>query len=281
MKRLLVGLMLLGAVSGAWAQSASEMESAAPKRVPDETEEQHGRRLLDEMLKALGGEAWLNRGTVYTEGQVAAFFRGTPTGSVIRFDEYKRLAVGSSPEVSRMEYLTIKGMIKPGMKKDVAHIWTADNGYELTYKGKTTLPAPQVQEFIRRRGHSLDEVVKVMAKQPDTVVIAEGTGMRDRIPIDKVTVLTANNDAATLELDQRTHLPVERSFEWRNQQFKDHDIDEEVYGDWRMIQGIATPMNMTRYKDGDMASQTFYTKVEYGKPMDASLFDPDKPWIKK
>jgi hypothetical protein len=180
-----------------------------------------------------------------------------------------------------MEYLTIKGMIKPGMKKDVAHVWTADNGYELTYKGKTTLPGPQVQEFIRRRGHTLDEVVKVMAKAPGAVVIAEGTGMRDRIPIDKVTVLSANNDAVTIELDQHTHLPVERSFEWRNEQFKDHDIDEEVYGDWRMIQGVASPMNMTRYKDGDMASQTFYTKWEYGKAMDGALFNPDTPWIKK
>ena len=100
---------MLGAVSGAWAQSAHEMESAAPKKVPGETEEQHGRRLLDEMLKALGGEAWLNRGTVYSEGQVASFFRGEPTGSVIRFDEYKRLATPAGPEVSRMEYLTSQG----------------------------------------------------------------------------------------------------------------------------------------------------------------------------
>ena len=68
---------------------------------------------------------------------------------------------------------------------------------------------------------------------------------------------------------------MERSFEWRNEQFKDHDVDEEVYGDWRMIQGIATPMNMTRYKDGDMASQTFYTKVKYGDPMGPELFNPD------
>ena len=50
------------------------------RRKPGETDEQHGQRLMDEMLKALGGDAWLNRGTVYTEGSVASFFRGTPTG---------------------------------------------------------------------------------------------------------------------------------------------------------------------------------------------------------
>ena len=281
---LRLGLAVSLGLSGAGlarAQSAQEMQSARPKGIPGETQEMQGQRLMAEMLKALGGDAWLNRGTVYTEGSVAAFFRGQPTGSVVRFVDYKKLAAGGAPELDRMEYLTIRGMIMPGMKKDVAHVWTADNGYELTYKGRTELPKPQVEDYLRRRAHTIDEVVKVLAKSPGAIVIGEGTGMRDRIPIDKVTVLTASNDSVTLELSQETHLPVERSFEWRNEQFKDHDEDEEVYGDWRMIQGVATPMNMTRYKDGDMVSQTFYTKIEYGTPMDAGLFDPDKPWIKK
>jgi hypothetical protein len=280
-KGLVLGLVLAVGSGAAVAQSASEMKSGAPATRPGETDEQHGRRLLDEMLKALGGEAWLNRGTVYTEGSVAAFFRGQPTGSVVRFVEYKKLATPSSPELVRTEYLTVRGMIMPGMKKDVAHLWTADNGYELTFKGRTTLPAEQVQDYIRRRAHTLDAVMKVMVEQPGVIIVAEGTGMRDRIPIDEVTVLAPNNDAVTIELDQETHLPVERSFEWRNEKFKDHDIDEEVYGDWRMIQGIGTPMNMQRYRDGDMVSQTFYTKIEYGKPMPDSLFNPDVPWIKK
>ncbi len=277
---VIVGLGLSGAAPSR-AQSAQEMQNAKPKGIPGETQEQQGARLMAAMLKALGGDAWLNQGTVYTEGSVAAFFRSQPTGSVVRFIEYKKLASAGTPELDRVEFLTIRGMIMPGMKKDVAHVWTAENGYELTYKGRTELPKPQVQDYLRRRAHTLDEVVKVLAKSPGAIVIGEGTGMRDRIPVDKVTVLTANNDSVTLELSQETHLPVERSFEWRNEQFKDHDVDEEVYGDWRMIQGVATPMNMTRYRNGDMVDQNFYTKVEYGKPFDPGLFDPDKPWIKK
>ncbi|ADW67747.1 hypothetical protein [Granulicella tundricola] len=282
MKGLLLALVLVGTGRGAVAQQgAQEMKSAAPASRPGETQEQKGKRLLDEMLKALGGDAWLNRGTVYDEGQVASFFRGQPTGAVTRFEEWKRLETAGSPEVTRIEFLTIKGMIKPGMKRDVAHLWTADQGVELTYKGKTLLPKPQVEDYMRRRGHTLDAVMKDLIKQPGVIVIAEGIGMRDRLPVDKVTVLTANNDAVTLELDQHSHLPVQRAFEWRNEQFKDHDIDEEVYGDWRYYQGIATPMNMTRYRNGDMVDQTFYVKVKYGEPMGAELFDPEKPLLKK
>ncbi len=276
---VLGGMLLLSGI--ACAQSAGDMQPAQPPDRPGETVEQHGRRLLDEMVKALGGEAWLNRGTMYSEGQTAAFFRGQPTGSVVRFNEYKRFSTGTTPDLERVEYLTIRGMIMPGMKRDVAHVWTADNGFEVTFKGRSELPKPQVGDYLRRREHTIEEVMRVWVKEPGVSIVSEGTGMRDRTPIDKVTILTASNDAVTLELAQDTHFPVERSFEWRNQQFKDLDIDEEVYGDWRLIQGIGTAMNMTRYHDGDMVDQTFYTKVRYGDPFGPELFNPDAPFVKK
>lgn len=277
----LLSAMLLAGLAVAHAQSAGDLQPAQPADRPGETVEQHGRRLLDEMLVALGGEKWLGRTTMRAEGQTAAFFRSQPTGSVVRFERYKRFGTGNAPDVERTEFLTVRGMIMPGMKRDVAHVWTADNGYEVTYKGRTELPKAQVADYLRRRGHSLDEVVRVWIHQPGVLITAEGTGMRDRVPIDKVNILTAGNDAVTLELDQNTHLPVERSFEWRNQQFKDLDIDEEVYGDWRLIDGIGTPMNTTRYRNGDMVDQTFFTNIEYNKPFAPELFDPDAKFVKR
>jgi hypothetical protein len=279
MKGFVVGLALLAGLAAAipaHAQSAGEMKSAAPETRPGETEEQHGKRLLDEMVEALGGNAWLNKQTSYSEGQIAAFFRGQPTGSVVRFVQYKRFATPDSPELTRTEYLTVRGMIMPGMKKDVAHLWTADNGYEVTYKGQVPLPSAQVADFMRRRAHSLEEVMRSWVKQKDVVILYEGIGMRDRHAVDKVSILAANNDSVEIELDQNTHLPLQRSFEWRNEQFQDHDLDEEVYGDWRYFQGVATPMNMTTYRNGDMASQTFYTKVRFNDPMSDDLWDRTK-----
>jgi hypothetical protein len=72
-------------------------------------------------------------------------------------------------------------------------------------------------------------------------------------------------------------LPLQRGYQVRNEQFKDHDLDEEVYGDWRTFDGVATPMNITRYRNGEIVDQTFYKKVEFNKPTDDSLFDKDKP----
>jgi hypothetical protein len=280
-KFAIVAALFLGLTAPAHAQSANDLERASPVARPGETQEQHGRRLLDEMVKALGGDAWLNKKTAYIEGQTAPFFQGQPSGGVARFVEFKKFAEGSTPELARVEFVSYRGMIEPGTVRQVAHVWTADNGYEFTYKGRTTLPEPQVTDYLRRRAHSLEEVVRTWIKAPGVMIVYDGAGMRDRRPVDKVSILSANNDAVTLELEQDTHLPLQRAFEWRNKEFKDHDLDEEVYGDWKFFQGVGTPMNITRYRNGDMADQTFYKKVQFNQPVSDDLFDIEKGLKKK
>jgi hypothetical protein len=273
MKRLLFGLVLLACYPVHAQQTAQEMKNGAPDKRPGETQEQKGKRLLDQMVNALGGDAWLNKKTMYREGQTAPFFRGQPSGLTTQFIEFVSFAQGSAPWLQRDEFLTWRGMITPGKKRDVVHIWDATQGYEVTYKGQSTLPEKQVTDYMRRRAHSLEEVIRTWLKQPGVVVLAIGEGMRDRRQVDKVSILSANNDAITIEIDQDTHLPLQRSYQWRNEQFRDYDLDEEVYGDWRMFDGIQTPMNMTTYLNGEIAAQIFYTKTRFNQPMSGDLFD--------
>jgi len=133
-----------------------------------------------------------------------------------------------------------------------------------------------VADYMRRRDHSIEEVMRRWVKEPGVVIVAAGTTMQDRRPVDKVNILRADNDAVTIEIDQETHLPLERSYQVRNEQFKDYDIDEEVYGDWRMFDGVETPMNMTEYHNGDMAAQNFYTKAHFNETYPDDLFDHTK-----
>ena len=68
-----------------------------------------------------------------------------------------------------------------------------------------------------------------------------------------------NLDAA--QLDATTHLPLRRTFKYRNETFKDYDEDAETYDDYHTVQGIPTSFTITRYHDGDMSNQRFLTKV--------------------
>lgn len=268
----LVALALLAGRLG-WGQ-ASEIQSAAPTVPAGQTQAEHGRRLLQQMVTAMGGEAWLHRTTITMSGRTAQFNRSEPTGVVIEYQAFRQLATASTPERERIEFLTDKSMILPGKKRDVVQVWTADNGYELTYKGQSTLPKEQVEDYLRRRRHSIEDVVEHWLRAPGVEVVSEGTTSVNRHLAERVSVLSANNDAVTIDLDATTHLPLSRTFSWRNEQFKDHDEDREDYDDWHTIEGIPTALTLTRYHNGDMISQRFLTKVEYNRPLAAELFNP-------
>jgi hypothetical protein len=247
-KHLILAFALLS-TQPLWPQ-ASEIPSAAPAQVAGQTPEQRGRKLLDEMLEALGGNAWLNRRNLQERGHLARFFRGAPTGIVIDFTATHQFPTASRMEAQRIGFITDKSIIFPGKKIDIVQIWTAGKGYEVTYKGEAELPKDQVADFYRRQDHSIESIYRTWLKAPDVMVVAEGTTMVERRLADKVTILSANNDAVTVD-------------------------DAEEYADYHTIQGLPTALTITRYHNGDMASQTFLLKVEYDVDIPADNFNPE------
>jgi hypothetical protein len=274
MNRLLLPAVFLAATFApqlAHAQAADLPSVAPPSQSQDSA--QRGRILIDQMIAALGGDAWLHRTTMQSDGRTSTFFHGEPNPYTTDYHEIHRFAVTGQTDADRIGFLTDRGMIMPGKKIDVVQIWTDGHGYEITYKGKADLPKEQVDDFYRRRAHSIEEVTAHWINAPGVMILAEGSNMVERRLADKVTVLTANNDAVTFELDSSTHLPVRRTFQWRNPQFNDFDEEQETYDDYHTIQSLPTPLTITRYHNGDMTSQRFLSKVSYNAPADPSLFD--------
>lgn len=268
------GLVLCSGAVRLQAQ-ASTLPSAQAAPVTDESA--RGRKLLDGMIAALGGDAWLKIDTERLDGRGATFYKGLPNPYEMQFEEYLRL----EPFGERIVIVSKQGVFIPTTKRDVAEVWTPENGYEVSYHGRKELPRVDVADFERRRRHSLDVVVRDWLKRPGTIVTYEGSDMDDRHLIDRVSIITSDNDAVTLGLDQETHLPRSRTFQWRDEIYKDLDTDIERYDDWHPQGSVMTAFTITRFRNGDMVSQQFLTKVQYGVPMAPDLFNPDRPLTRK
>lgn len=268
---VLSGLLSLATALPALSLGAPQSSVALAAPAKDDgtakANQQKARALLDEMVDALGGLSWEKLQDWEQEGRTSYFEHGNPTGEITPFWAYHR-----SPDADRFVF---------GKKKDVMELFTATAGYEKTYKGRADLPKDQVADFLRRRAHSVEIVAREWLKQPGVVLIYEGQAQVQRHLADKVTIFGADNDSVTLELDGATHLPLRRTFEWRNPIYKDKDVDVEEYDDYHEIQGFPTPYTITRYKDGDMVSQRFLYKGAYNTGLPAAMFDPDQFGQKK
>ena len=87
-----LAVALLGGVSSRGYAQASALPSAqtGPDAPAASDDPGKGRKLLDEMVTALGGEAWLNREDWIFEGRAATFYKGQPHEGAPQFQEYFR-----------------------------------------------------------------------------------------------------------------------------------------------------------------------------------------------
>jgi len=145
-------------------------------------------------------------------------------------------------------------------------------GTEVTYKGKALLPQEQVDDFLRRRDHSIETVARVWLNDPKTILIYEGQHLSERHLADQVTLISPENEAVTILLDVQTHLPLRRTFQWRDPVYKDKNTDAEEYDDYHTIDGFPTPFSITRFKNDDMTRQYYLVHVTYNQELPSDLW---------
>ncbi len=242
-------------VQPAPAQSADQSDAAA------KANEQKARAALDAMVKALGGPQWLALQNTYLEGRVSGFYQGKPTGAITDFHQW-RTPLGDE-------------RVELGKKHDDIEIFTGQECWETTYKGKKALPKEICDDALRRKAHTIDVAVRLWLKDPNTILISEGQSLSERHLTDQVTLISASNDSITIQMDAETHLPRSRTFQWRDPLYKDKNEEREEYDDYDVIDGIPTPYSITRFHNGDVTSQRYLYKAAYNVPLPPDAFNVD------
>lgn len=215
--------------------------------------------ILNAMIGALGGDAYLNIQDMTSEGRTYGFYHGNPNSGSLQFWRF-----WAWPDKERIELTK---------QRDITELYIGDKGYEITYKGTATQEPKDMDEYLRRRDHSLEWVVRKWLATPGTMILYSGTAMVEQNLADQVTVLNTTNDSVTLSVDPRSHLPVKETYSWRDP--IDRQLDEEaiVFANYRLIQGIQTPFSTVRSRNGEMTNQRFITTATYNSGLSPTLFE--------
>jgi len=220
---------------------------------------QKAKQILDDMIRALGGEAYLNVRTMTSDGRSYSFWQGKPSGMGLVFWRFWEW-----PDKDRVELTK---------QRDVVELNVGDKGYEITYKGTATQDPKQISDYLRRRDHSLETVIRKWLAAPGTMILYSGTSIVEQNLADEVTVLNADNDSVTISVDPRTHLPVRKTFTYRDPIDNMKDDDADIYANFRLVQGIQTPFSVVRMMNGEMRSQRFLTNAAYNTELAPTLFE--------
>ena len=282
MKQFLPILIL---VCSAWPQAGEPTRPASPQATPqasaqaggsapvtsapaksptisaDQENARKARALIDQAIQALGGQAYLTIRDREMQGRSYSFHHGRPSnGGVIfwGFSEY--------PDKERIELTK---------ERDVTELYVGNKGYELTYKGVHPSEKQDLEDYLRRRRFSLDNMLRNWVNDPGVVLLFEGFAIAAQHPSQQVTLINAQDESVTLYFDNDSHLPVKKTFKWRDPVDRQNNLEEEVYENYRVVSGIMAPYNVTRFFNGDMASQRFLNSVTINQGLDPTMFDPN------
>ena len=248
------------------AQTAAQLSSgsattSAPAIPADQQNVRKARALLDQAIHALGGPAFLNLHEMQQEGRTYSFHHGQPTSNGVlfwRFVEY--------PDKERIELTK---------QRDVAVVYTGDKAYEITYKGPHPLEKQDLEDYLRRRKFSLDTILRSWINDPTVALFYDGNALAGNLPAQQVTLINARNEAVSLCFDIETHLPIKKSYTWRDPVDKYRNVEEEIFDNYRPVQGVMTPYSFTRYFNGDMQTQRFVNSVQFNLGLNPAMFDPN------
>lgn len=250
------------------SSSSNPAPSAAPNAGPsiaipasDLASARKAHALLEQAIQALGGDAYLNVHDLEEEGRTYSFFHGNPTSNGVlfwRFVEY--------PDKERIE-------VTP--ERDVAYLYTGNKGFELTYKGPRQVEKKDLDDYLRRRRFSLETLLHSWINDPTVALFYDGNALAGNLPADQITLIDSKDEAVDLFLDIDTHLPIKKSYKWRDPVDHERNVEEEIYDNFRVVQGVNTPYGFTRYFNGDMQTQRFVNTVHYNQQLDQTMFDPN------
>jgi hypothetical protein len=252
------------------AAQASSQSAASPPSTPGATQNVLGndqenarkaRALLDQAIKALGGQAYLDIHDLQEQGRTYSFYHGRPSSNGVFFWRFVEF-----PDKERFE-------VTP--QRDVAYVYAGNKGYEVTYKGPREVEKKDLEDYLRHRRLSLEAMLRIWINDPSVALFYDGDALAGSLAAQKVTLINAKNEAVSLYFDADTHLPIRKSYSWRDPVDKQRNLEEESYDNYRPVQGIMTPYGFTRYYNGDMQTERFINSINFNQSLNPAMFDPN------
>ena len=243
--RIIILCLCVSAVTAAYPQSRAGMP------------------VIDQMIEALGGQAFLDVKDFHVTGRFFGFSRGELNATDV-FADYIKF-----PDMERVEFGTQKN-------KSI----TINRGKEgQKVEGKKDPEQQSVgegEEFLKSFKTSLDYVLRFVVRDRQTTIQSLPAEIIDFKRADVVELRDAAKNRIRFYADRDTHLPVKMQVR-RSDESK---LREEQYANWHKFQGVMTPLFVSRYTDGLKTMEIRGDNAVYNSGLAETLFTQLNPTTK-
>jgi hypothetical protein len=254
--RTILAALLLAGLAGSGARA--------------ETNEQRGKRVADEALAALGGQAFLAMQDRTESGRAYSFYREKLSGLALARIYTRYLA---APESQEPGSLRVREREALGKKQEDVILFTQDTAYELTFRGARPLADKDLQRFKESTLRNIFYILRERLSEPGLFFESRGSDFYENRPVEIVDVVDANNDTVTVYFDQMTKLPTRQRF-FRRDPIDNSRLEEvSIFAKYRDVGGgVMWPFSIRRERNGEKIFEMYSESVEINQDLREDLF---------
>lgn len=228
-----------------------------------------GRQIVEEAVAALGGEKFLNVENRIETGRAYSFFQDRLTGlSVARFyTRYVPVDAGDTGSVvAQQEH--------QALAKDEGFylLFRHDGGWEVTYRGPTTLENERVERWRDSTLHNVFYILRKRLNEPGMVFEFRGSDIIDNTPVNVVDMIDTKNRTVTVYFHPTTKLPVRQQYIWRDPETRERNVEVTRFSRYREIYGTQWPYQVHRERNGRKIYEMFADTVQINQKIDEKRF---------
>ena len=238
-----------------------------------------GKRILADLINALGGPGYTEVREIQCQGRRVLFgHNGEPTGN-IEFANYRRF-----PDKDRTEYIgkgrnTILASLIGLDGLDFAHggiiitLYNGDHGWTFDRSGVSELPATSVSDFHEQVMRDVDNLLRLRLKEPGMAVRFGGNDTVDLKQVDWVEITDSQERKFRLAVDRSTHLLVRSAVITKDEETQQINEDVSIYSNYQLKGSVWTPLQISREHNGRRAVQIFYETCRYNPGFSGDIFE--------
>jgi hypothetical protein len=227
------------------------------------------KELIQEAITALGGPAYLNVHDSTCTGHLGDFGH---SGDLDGFEHF--IDFSEPPLKDRQENLP---------KRNIIEIYNGDKGWTLDRGGVSEAAASDVARFQEDTKIDLDNILRHRIHEPGIVFRYGGPDVVELKEADWVELVDSDNRTIRIAFARDTHLPIEKVVEIRDPRTQLKSQETEYYSLYHPIDGVETPFQITRDRNGMKSFQVFFDKCDYNTGLTDALFTKeslDERWSK-
>ena len=216
------------------------------------------KQILQEAIVALGGSSYLNVHNSTCTGRIGQFDH---SGEVTGFGHFVDYEV--PPDKERQENLP---------KRNIIEVYNGDKGWDLDRGGVSEAPQVDVVDFVESNKKDLGNILRYRIHEPGMVFRYGGPDIVDLKQVDWVELVDSDNRTIRIAIATATHLPVRKVVDNRDPRTRTKSEEIEYYSNYHPLEGIQTPFQITRERNGIKIFQVFFDRCEYNTDVPDSIF---------